>query len=163
MLDTSDVKKIAGIRSCPGPPLAARFEVLVSPTRPRTMITASRSLPGQGVGFLDVRVAIAICRTTPAETKNVSPLWQNHIFSLANDGVTIVDRRGTMPAGQRSATSIESFQRPRCARQYLVVGPSMGPVSRLGRLLRAGARWHTVRWTTPPRCVLKVEHDRIYA
>ena len=40
------------IRAREGSPLAARFEVLVSPARPRTIVTANESLPSQGAGFL---------------------------------------------------------------------------------------------------------------
>ena len=40
------------IRACHGSSLAAKFEVLVSPARPLTMIAANESLPTQGAGFL---------------------------------------------------------------------------------------------------------------
>ena len=42
------------IRACDGSSLAAKFEVLVSPARPRTIFTANESLPSQGAGFLNM-------------------------------------------------------------------------------------------------------------
>ena len=42
------------IRACEGSSLPARFEVLVSPARPRTIFTANESLPSQGAGFLNM-------------------------------------------------------------------------------------------------------------
>ena len=45
------------IRSCQSSPPAARSEVLVSPLRPRSVDTASRSQPKQCKGFLDVNTA----------------------------------------------------------------------------------------------------------
>ena len=71
------------IRSCPGSPLAARFEVLVSPTRPRTIITASRSPPGQGAGFLDVSVVNAFCRSKHQRTTLARGEWLNVLRSYA--------------------------------------------------------------------------------
>ena len=45
------------IRACEGSSLAARFEVLVSPARPRTIVTANEALPSQGAGFLSIDLA----------------------------------------------------------------------------------------------------------
>ena len=72
MRNTSDRIHACGCSSLP-----ARFEVLVSPTRPRTMITANGSLPGQRVGFLDVRVANAICRSKHQRTTLARGEWLN--------------------------------------------------------------------------------------
>ena len=44
------------VRAREGSPLAARFEVLVSPARPRTIFTANESLPSQGAGFLSLNL-----------------------------------------------------------------------------------------------------------
>ena len=84
MFETSDVRiNAARIRSCPGSPPAARFEVLVSPTRPRTIITASRSPPRQGVGFLDVSVVDAFCRSKHQRTTLARGEWLNVLRSYA--------------------------------------------------------------------------------
>ena len=50
--ESDDVHGAARIRACEASPLVARFEVLVSPARPRTIIAANESLPSQGAGFL---------------------------------------------------------------------------------------------------------------
>ena len=48
------------------------------------MITASGSLPGQGVGFLDVRVANAICRSNHQRTNLTRGEWLNVVRSYAS-------------------------------------------------------------------------------
>ena len=65
------------IRACEGSSLAARFEVLVSPARPRVIITANESLPSQGAGFL-----------------SMSPLNKRHTSCVAFRR----RRQGTQPA-----------------------------------------------------------------
>ena len=51
-----DVRYIAyRIRACDGSSVAAKIEVLVSPARPRSMLTATLSLPSQGAGFLIIQ------------------------------------------------------------------------------------------------------------
>ena len=136
MLDTSGVKKLARIRSCPGPPLAARFEVLVSPTRPRTMITASGSLPGQGVGFLDVRVANAICRSNHQRTNLTRGEWLNVVRSYASLTLLLLLLPTACGDGKWRVAH------PATITQEVTV---------------------TVRWTNPLRCVLTVQHEGIDA
>ena len=48
--------RVHRIRAKDGSPIAARSEVLISPTRPRSMLAAIGSLPSLVVGFLDLVV-----------------------------------------------------------------------------------------------------------